>query len=406
MGKKRTLRLHARGCKNRIWYRNSILAEPASIFCAGLSDIRFGLSNYKAKTFWLAQEMSTILWLVNNAHNVTYKLHRQKRHKYPKMRNSNLSEVSLGISEPFSSSHSRSRKSRQKKPKVEDVEYDDNLTREESEERINLLLLILAILNMISVTTMSGYELEYRLKVHHVKVIPYVPPIEVKPPRVPHILVIYRKGVTLDYSLDPNVSKPLNFGDLPDSKHYVASFNKRALYTAYIDNGNKDVTKWSGENHRRIKNTNLKLKDNDVGGALVFAKGLRVGKFYWVFGFSVRPQAQPEMSENEALISKTFLWSFEREKWMNGPHLRINGRKIIIYSTCVTNYNDTHVLFYGYNFVEDQLHTYGYHRLALYNVLEAKWTVLKDEDWVGFYEIYDSLNIDKCDSTFTKSGNL
>ena len=320
------------------------------------------------------------------------------------MRNLNLSEVSLGISEPFSSSQFRGRKSRQKKPKVEDVEYDDNLTREESEERINLLLLILAILNIISATTMSGYELEYRLKGHHVKVIPYVPPIEVKPPRVPHILVIYRKGITLDYSLDPNVSKPMIFGDLPDSKHYVAFFNKRALYTAYIDNGNKDVTKWSGENHRRIKNTNLKLKYNDVGGALVFAKGLRVGKFYWVF-FSVEPQ--PEMSE-KALISKTFLWSFEREKWMNGPDLRINGRKIIIYSTCVTNYNDTHVLFYGYNFVEDRLHSdgYGYHRLALYHVLKAKWTVLKDEDWVGFNEIYESLTIDKCDITFTKSANL
>ena len=135
------------------------LQSQLLFFCAGLSDIRFGLSNYKAKTFWLAQEMSTILWLVNNAHNVTYKLHRQKRHKYPKMRNSNLSEVSLGISEPFSSSQFRGRKSRQKKPKVEDVEYDDNLTREESEERINLLLLILAILNIISATTMSGYEL-------------------------------------------------------------------------------------------------------------------------------------------------------------------------------------------------------------------------------------------------------
>ena len=193
----------------------------------------------------------------------------------------NISEFSLGISERFSS-HSRGRKSRRKIPKVEKVKYDDNLTREESEERINILLLILAILNIISATTMSGYELEYQLITHRVNVNPYVPPIEIFTSRVPHILVIYPKGITLDYSLDTNVSKPLNFGDLPDSKHYVAFFNKRALYTAYIDNGNKDVTKWSGENHRRIKNTNLKLKDNDVGGALVFAKGLRVGKFYWV----------------------------------------------------------------------------------------------------------------------------
>lgn len=324
------------------------------------------------------------------------------------MRNSNLSEVSLGIS-----SHSRGRKSTQKKPKVEDVEYDDNLTREESEERINILLLILAILNIISATTMSGYELEYRLISHHVKIIPYVPPIEINPPRVPHILVIYPKGITLDYSLDTNVSKPLNFGDLPDSRNYLAFFNEKSLYTAYIDDGNKDVTKWNGEKHRTITKSALKYppklkqyiakySSHQEGWSIIF-KELRVGKFHWVFGYEGAYSV--ECGEGCKADEVTFLWSYEREKWIDGPKLLLNGKTIKeLRGTCVTNFNATHVLFYRYSFSDDI--NFNHDRLALFNVFLAKWTVLRDEEWTGFYELYSYLVIDGCDRLFTKTGQL
>ena len=323
----------------------------------------------------------------------------------------NISEFSLGISERFSS-HFRGRKSRRKNPKVEKVEYDDNLTREESEERINILLLILAILNIISATTMSGYELEYQLITHQVNVNPYVPPIEINASRVPHILVTYPKGITLDYSLDTNISKPLNFGDLPDSRNYLAFFNEKSLYTTYIDDGNKGVTKWNGEKHRTITKSALKYppklkqyiaKYSFHQGWNVNFKELRVGKFHWVFGYEGAYCA--ECGEGYEANEVTFLWSFEREKWIDGPKLLLNGKKIKeLRGTCVTNFNATHVLFYRYSFSDDI--NFNHDRLALFNVFLAKWTVLRDEEWIGFYELYNYLVIDGCDRLFTKTGQL
>ena len=118
-----------------------------------------------------------------------------------------------------------------------DIELD-NITREESEERINILLISWNIfVSIIAISLLS-------LQPENPKVIILNPELklETSGPKIPHILLIYFQGATIDYRVHPKVSKIMDFGNFPDSDVYLPFYDSENLFIAY-GNGNLDTTK-------------------------------------------------------------------------------------------------------------------------------------------------------------------
>ena len=229
-----------------------------------------------------------------------------------------------------------------------DIEWD-NLTKEESEERINILLIVWTILSLILATTLLN------LQPKRPKIRIYFPivPQKVIRPRAPHILLIYYQGQTIDYPVHSSISSVNDyFRKLPTSDFYFPFFDNETVYVAYGD-GRKDVTRWHGHVHRRIPNSKYPVSLKTLGATefqhVVFGAGVleqHIGDHYW----TIAPNQNCHESRN--CSHKSYLWSFRKERWIDGP----NVPEDLTHVSCITALNRTHALIIG-QFVNITTHT-------------------------------------------------
>ena len=130
----------------------------------------------------------------------------------------------------------------------------DNVSREESEERINILLISWSIfVSIIAVTLLCLHPEKPKI----IRISPEIK-VEINRPKIPHILLIYYQGTTIDYVVHPKLSKSTQFGNFPDSDIYLPFYDNFNLYIAY-GNGKLDTTKWLNGKHERLPNTKFPI---------------------------------------------------------------------------------------------------------------------------------------------------
>ena len=124
----------------------------------------------------------------------------------------------------------------------------------------------------------------------------------------------------------------------PTYLEYFGVYHNNALYYLPLNLDYPVIRHELDHNsHRTLPNTNIPNVHDTRGST---AHGLRVGKYFWIFGGVVE-------SPNHGIFLRqydTSLWHIERELWISGPKLPEKIAKSPNYM-CATALNSTTVIF-------------------------------------------------------------
>ena len=123
----------------------------------------------------------------------------------------------------------------------------------------------------------------------------------------------------------------------PTYFEYFGVYHDNALYYLPLNSDYSVIRHELDQNaHRTIPNTNIPNVHDTRGST---AHGLRVGKYFWIFGGVVETNTGIFLLQYD-----TALWHIERELWISGPKLPEKIAKSPNYM-CATALNSTTVMF-------------------------------------------------------------
>ena len=224
----------------------------------------------------------------------------------------------------------------QKSEEKETEDIDDDITYDESQMRIILIGVFLAIALALVASTNLGVLLINSAQPSQI-VLDYTPPEPEVLYRTPHVALLFSNGLMNVYyfstsghlKLDWNftVQKTKATDDAPGSLtswghygvsgQYFAFAKKDELHVIYGDMKKVNSVIKSKTNHFTIPNKNI-LRDK------VFAKSgyFRVGDYLWVFGGyyeSEHEYASPVHGNKDQ--KQTMLWHIKKQRWLWGPDI-------------------------------------------------------------------------------------
>ena len=196
---------------------------------------------------------------------------------------------------------------------------EDLISKEESENRIILIEIALAILLSIPATVLTiliCIEWSWTLPI-------IVTPNLSKPPEklikgfpAQHVALIYSDGSIYDISLTQNVSDNELLLKLPKDEHYFGYANGQGVLTFISATLSRPMTQFYDSKHNVIPNSGQKLKCPTN----YFSKGIQVGNMFWVWGLVWRKEFEMNAQFN-TVDTTTYIYYWKRNIWKKGPDL-------------------------------------------------------------------------------------
>ena len=191
----------------------------------------------------------------------------------------------------------------------------DIVSKEESEQRIEICGVVTGILLLIPATILTvllGIEVFWKLQSPMV-ITPKLPNHSETFPKQ-HIALIYHDGSVFDISLNENLSPSKQLlMKLPNDKTYFGFANEQQGILNFISSTIcRPITQFKFK-HSIIPNSKPKMVDPMH---YHFTQGIQVGNMFWVWGVDNAYRSEQVLSNPKL---KTFLYYWKRNTWKKGP---------------------------------------------------------------------------------------